>query len=129
MKIFYWTPYIGNVGTIKATINSAKLMKKLGHDVALYKLKYEWIGYEEEIKDAGIEIIDLDLLKSLKWYPHGKIRSRLYFLALSMAAKNKLINSIENRKPDVLMIYLLGFLPLKIKNKLSTSPKMIVKIY
>ena len=43
-KICFWTPYIGNVGTIKATIHSAESIKKYSDE------KYQKIE-EKEVDD------------------------------------------------------------------------------
>lgn len=128
MKMFYWTPYIGNVGTIKATINSAIIMRKAGHDVFLYKLCHEWEGYEELISLNGINIIDFKLLEKIKWYPKGKIQAKCYFILLSILCAGKLKQNLQEEKPDVVMLYLMGYLPLVVRGFLKVKPKMIASI-
>jgi hypothetical protein len=68
-KIDFWTPYIGNVGTIKATINSAEAIKKYSNEevqINLFKIYSEWEGYEKNISDSRLNIVDFELKKYFK---------------------------------------------------------------
>lgn len=61
-KICFWTPYIGNIGTIKATISSAAIIKKhIDCEVDLFKIYGEWEGYECILKKNSLYIIDFGL--------------------------------------------------------------------
>ena len=44
MKIFYWAPWIGKVGTIKAVINSADILEKYSKIVLKQKLLMLWVN-------------------------------------------------------------------------------------
>ena len=51
MKIFYWAPWIGKVGTIKAVINSADILEKYSKNSIQTKIidaVGEWKEYEKK---------------------------------------------------------------------------------
>jgi len=47
-KIFYWAPFLGNVATIKAVINSAIILKKFKKNftVSIVDCYQEWSKFE-----------------------------------------------------------------------------------
>ena len=55
MKIFYWAPWIGRVGTIKAVINSADILEKYSKNTIQTKIidaVGEWKIYEKRNRSA-----------------------------------------------------------------------------
>ncbi len=112
MKVYYWTPYMGNVGTIKATINSAIALKQLGYDVKIYKPYREWEGYEEILEENNIDIIDFGLSEKFPNLPTKKLGFRFSMILISFYSFSKLIKNWREDKPDVVLAYLLGYLPL-----------------
>ena len=51
MKILYWCPYVGNIGTIKAVINSAKTFAhNKNNEIYVYRNINEWDGYFSVLK-------------------------------------------------------------------------------
>ena len=50
MKILYWCPYVGNIGTIKAVINSAKTFHNKNNEIYVYRNINEWDGYFSVLK-------------------------------------------------------------------------------
>lgn len=128
MKVYYWTPYMGNVGTIKATINSAIALKKRGYEVRLYKPYREWEGYEEILEKNGIEVIDFGLSKIFSELPHKKIGFRFSMILISLFSYFKLKKNWEDEKPDVIMAYLLGFLPFVVRRGARHKPAIVNSI-
>ena len=52
-KIFYWSPYLSNVATIKNVLNSAMSMKKYNKkslNISIIDVVGEWSKYEKEIQ-------------------------------------------------------------------------------
>ena len=52
IKIFYWSPCLNPVGTIKSTINSATSLSRYSdnYDVFIINTFGEWDFYKEELK-------------------------------------------------------------------------------
>ena len=45
-KIFYWSPYLNPVGTVKSTLNSALSLKKYNNKYDVYnQCVWEWNNY------------------------------------------------------------------------------------
>lgn len=119
---------MGNVGTIKATINSAIALKEQGYEVKLYKPYREWEGYEELLEENQIEIIDFGLSKIFPKLPQKRIGFRISMVIISLFSYFKLKKNWEKEKPDVVMAYLLGYLPLMARKKARFKPKIINSI-
>lgn len=130
-KICFWTPYIGNVGTIKATIHSAEAIKKYSDEeieINLFKIYSEWEGYESSILNAKLNIIDFNLKKYFKKLPKYGIFSRFTMLLMMFYSIPKLIKYFNNEKPEVVFGYLQGITPLIARYFSKHKPKIIVSI-
>jgi len=83
-KIFYWSPYLSNVATIKNVINSAKSIKKFdksGSIVSLIDVIGEWKNHKKYIIQANIDLIKLSGFDLSSFFPiTGFIKTRLSFL-------------------------------------------------
>ena len=84
-KIFFWSPHISNVATIKNVINSAmslKKYKKNSLNVSIIDAVGEWTKYKKEIEISNVNLIKLPGLNLSKLFPvNGFFKSRvIYFL-------------------------------------------------
>jgi glycosyltransferase involved in cell wall biosynthesis len=130
-KICFWTPYIGNVGTIKATIHSAESIKKYSDEkveINLFKIHSEWEGYESSIEKAELNIVDFNLKKYFKNLPKYGIFSRFTMLLMMFYSIPKLIKYFNNEKPELVFGYLQGITPLIARYFSKHKPKIIVSI-
>ena len=128
MKVYYWTPYMEKVGTIKATINSAIALKDLGHDVKIYKTYREWEGYEQVLREHQIEIIDFGLNKIFKNLSTQGVGYRISMILISIFSYGKLKQSYQKEKPDIVISNLLGYLPLLARKHAKYKPKIVCSI-
>ena len=83
-KVFYWSPCLNPVGTIKSTINSAISLKKFDqdYDVSIINACGEWDAYLETLNKNSINLIDLNY-KYFKILPkRGFLASRLSYLII-----------------------------------------------
>ena len=79
-KIYYWSPCLNPVGTVKSTMNSALSLSKFdkNSDVKVINACGEWNDYKDEFKSGSVELIDLNF-NYYKFLPKtGLIKSRLY---------------------------------------------------
>ena len=129
-KIAFWTPYMGNIGTIKATIHSASALKKFDEnlDITLFKIYSEWEGYEEEIKSKNIHITDFELKKRFKKLPKYGFMYRISMLLIMFYSTPKLIKYFNEEKPDVIFAYLQGVTPIIARIFAKHKPKIILSI-
>ena len=84
-KIFYWSPFLNPVGTVKSTLNSALSLKKYNnkYDVYIINACGEWNNYRKFFSENSINLINLNFYY-FKFLPkRGFAASRLsYFLIL-----------------------------------------------
>ena len=130
-KIYYWSPCIGKVGTIKSTLNSAYSLKKydfINNQVVIINSCGEWDDYKNEINDNNVEIEDLGL-KYFKFLPvKGIIQSRISYAIIFLLSFFPLISLIKKNKPDFIIAHLITSLPLFLNNILNDNFKCILRI-
>lgn len=131
-KIFYWSPYLSNVATIRNVINSALSLKKYNYDsydVSLLDTMGEWKLYKEEIIQNKVNIkkinnlnLNFDLNKS------GYFKSRLYFIFIFIFNFFPLLKLLKVKKPNFLIVHLLTSLPLTLLLFFQFKTKFILRI-
>ena len=133
IKIFYWSPFTSKVATVKSVINSAeslsRLFKKKQLKLSIIDAVHEWVNYKNEISDKKIELIQLNknsIFNSFKKV--GFIRSRIAYLYIIFKSFFPLIKSLQNNKPDFLIIHLITSLPLFIFTVKKFKTKLILRI-
>ena len=130
-QVFYWSPFIGNVATIKAVINSAFSISKYSKDKYLPSIinsSGEWNEYKNEINEKKIKSIDLQQRFKINTKINGFIRSRLEFLKIFINCYFPLKNLIKKNKPDYLIVHLITSLPLILYLLNDFDTKLIVRI-
>ena len=127
MKIFYWAPWIGKVGTIKAVINSADILEKYSKNSIKTKIidaVGEWKEYEKKNR-----YISLSRIKLHKYLPkRGFFNSRLSYLIIFFFSFIPLLNLIKKEKPDFLITQLITSLPIFLNYIFKFDTKIILRI-
>ena len=84
-NIYYWSPCLANVGTVKSTINSAIALSKYNnknYKVFLINSCGEWDNYRNLCEENNITLVDLKF-KYFKYLPkNGFIQSRFSYVIL-----------------------------------------------
>ncbi len=127
MKIFYWAPWIGRVGTIKAVINSADILEKYSKNNIQTKIidaVGEWKIYEKKNR-----YISLSGIKFHKYLPkRGFFNSRLSYLIIFFFSFIPLLNLIKKEKPEFLITQLITSLPIFLNYIFKLETKVILRI-
>ena len=130
-KIFYWSPCLNPVGTVKSTLNSAVSAIQYGEknfDVTLINACGEWDQYLDYFKNNHVKIINFKY-KFFKHLPkHGYIQSRFSYIMIFFLCFFPLIKLIKSSKPDFFIAHLITSLPLSIMNLLKSDTKFILRI-
>tara|TARA_B100000787_G_scaffold169141_1_gene159505 strand:+ start:5008 stop:6153 length:1146 start_codon:yes stop_codon:yes gene_type:complete len=130
-KIFYWSPCLNPVGTVKSTLNSAIATKKFGknkYDVSLINAFGEWDQYIGFLKKNNIEVINFNY-KLYKYLPKkGFLKSRTSYLIIYFICFIPLLRLIKKSKPDYLISHLITSLPLTIMSLFNFDTKFILRI-
>ena len=118
MNIYYWSPFLSKVATVKAVLNSAISLKKYSKNyIRPYIINSigEWNEFEKEIKSNEIDLINFFKTKKIyKNLPrYGYFKSRFSYLIIFILNFFKLHNFLNKRKNnDFFIIHLISSLPL-----------------
>ncbi|MGL3827290.1 glycosyltransferase [Candidatus Pelagibacter communis] len=129
-KIYYWSPCLNPVGTVKSTMNSALSLSKFdkNSDVKIINACGEWNDYKDEFKSGSVEVIDLNF-NYYKFLPKtGLIKSRLSYLIIFIFSFLPLLRLLKKYKPDVLIIHLITSLPMCLFYFFDLKTKLILRI-
>ena len=117
-KIFFWSPLLSHVGTIKAAEKSALSLKKyLHHEIFLINV----FGEFDHLKHDK-DFIILNIFKFRKW-PKTGLLSKFVIYTFTIFSIFKLINYYRKYRPDVIISNLVGYLPNTLK---YFFPKLVV---
>ena len=130
-KIYYWSPCLANIGTVKSTINSCLALSKYNHqnfNVVLINSCGEWDSYREIFNKKKIEIFDLNF-KYFNLLPkNGFFWSRLSYMIIFLLSYFPLKKIINKNKPDFIIIHLVTSLPIIINLFNNFKTKLILRI-
>ena len=130
-SIYYWSPYLTNVATIKAVINSATSLKKFSKkfDPVIINSCGEFNKYKKELDNKGIKVLNLLSFNVHKFLPSkGFFFSRLSYMVIFLITFFPFINFIKSKKPDYLILHLITSLPIIISNLIKSETKYILRI-
>ncbi len=131
-KIFYWSPYVSNVATIKNVLNSAMSMKKYNKkslNISIIDVVGEWSKFKKEIEAFKINLIKMPGLKLEKFLPiEGFLKSRSAFFLIFFFKFFSLRKIIQTEKPEYFVIHLLSSLPLTLMIFSNFETKFILRI-
>jgi len=130
-KIFYWCPFISEVATVKAVINSCIGINKYNENYKPYIINCfgEFDNYEDQILKNQIEIINLTQKKFLKKIPsHGYIYSRLKYILIFFTSFLSLSKLIQKEKPSFFIAHLITSLPMLLFRINNYNTKLILRI-
>ena len=111
MKVYYWCPFISNVATTSAVINSIKSIKKFSKvDIKckIINVFKEWDLIKSKIIDNKIELVDLNTALNIKNLPKNNfIKSRTTYLLTYIFSIIKLHFLLKRDKPEFLIVHLI----------------------
>lgn len=130
-KIFYWCPFISEVATVKAVINSCIGINKYNNNFkpCIINCFGEFDEYKNQILKNQIEIINLNQSKFIKKIPsHGYIYSRLKYILIFFVSFLSLSKLIQKEKPSFFIAHLITSLPLLLFKINNFNTKLILRI-
>ena len=130
--VYYWSPFISKVATIRSVINSAKSLKRYSKndfEPIILNVAGEWNFFKKKMKIHNIKIIDLTTSKILdekNWT--GFIKSRLVYFYVFIRCFLPTLRFLVKKKPDFLIIHLITSLPLIINYFFNIKTNIILRI-
>ena len=92
-EIYYWSPFIGRVATVRSVVNSIigfKRLKQNKLNLHLINCYGEWNNFRYQLKKEKVNIIDLQKKIKIGIDTYGKIYSRFVYLITFIISYNKL---------------------------------------
>ena len=129
--IYYWSPYLTEIATTKAVINSAYAINRYSKDyeASIIDAVGEFEKKKSNLKKKKINIINLSFLNYLPVLPkYGKIRSRLSFIAIFFLSFLSLKKLLKKNNPEFIIIHLITSLPLILFYFFKFKTKCILRI-
>ena len=130
-KIYFWAPFLSNIATAKAVINSSFAINKYLNDFQPYIIDSigEFESKKNELNEKNINVIKLSKFNFASILPsYGKIKSRFSFIIIFIINFFPLKKLLKTDKPEFLIIHLITILPLILFYFFSFKTKCILRI-
>ena len=130
-NLLYWSPFLGNVGTVKSTLNSALAFKKFSrnkYNVKIINVFGEWNNYKNILKKSDIELINLSF-NYINFLPkNGFIKSRISYTLIFLISFLPLLKLLKKENNSIFIAHLITSLPLLINFIFKINSKIILRI-
>ena len=128
--IYYWSPCLTHVGTIKSTLNSSIALTKYNstYEVVLLNVFGEWNTHKKYLNKKGIKVKDLTFSFKNLLPKYGFIQSRFSYILISLISFIPLLILLKKKKPDYIIAHLITSLPILLFNFFSFNTKLILRI-
>lgn len=129
--IYYWSPYLTEIATTKAVINSAYSINRYSKYYKAFILDAagEFDQKKEELEKKNLETIKLYNHKYISYLPkYGYFFSRISFIIIFLLTFLKLKKIIQKKNPEYLIIHLITSLPLILFSLFKFKTKCILRI-
>ena len=126
----FWCPYLGDVGTVKAVIESARsLSQSKKYKCKIFNSYGEFDNYKSFLKKNNIEEIKLIKNRLIYKLPkEGFFWSRLNYVLIFILCFFPLLFYLKRNKDDYLFIYLITSLPLLLSSIFNLNNKIIFRV-
>ena len=133
MNFYYWSPFLSNVATVKAVLNSAISIKKFSKQInpSIINVIGEWSSFEKQIKKNNIDIISFEKNNEIysKLPRYSYLKSRFSYLLIFIRSAIKLYKFLSLRtENDYIILHLITSLPLILIILFNFKCKFILRI-
>ena len=129
-KIFYWSPYLSNVATIRNVVNSAYSLTKydkISFRAYILDVFGEWRDKKKELSEKKIDYLKISNLK-INLPISGFLKSRFLSILIFFSSIYPLLKLLKKERPDYLIIHLLTSVPLALLIFFNFDTKFILRI-
>ena len=130
-KIYYWCPFIGNIATIKAVINSAYSLSKYSNNKYIPTIINscgEWDRYSSTLNEKKIIIKKFKNIFSLNTAISGYFKSRTAYIKIFLSCFFLLKDTLKKDQPEYLIAHLITSLPLFLYTIFNFKTKLIIRV-
>ena len=129
-RIFYWSPCLNPVGTVKSTLNSAIALAKYNKnfEVTIIDVCGEWAPYQSLFEKNLIKVKKLSI-NYIKFLPKvGYFKSRFSFLIIYIISFFPLLWLLKKEQPNKIILHLITSLPLTLLSIFKFETNFILRI-
>ena len=130
-EIYYWSPFLGRVATIRSVVNSMIGLKRYygkHYKINLINCYGEWNSFSSRLKREKINILNIQKKFNLNVDISGFFFSRLVYFFTLLVSYNKLKNLLSKYQPNFLIVHLLTYIPFIIYLNNNLKTKLILRI-
>ncbi len=129
-SVYYWSPCLTRVGTVKSTLNSAISLAKYSelYNVKILNVFGEWNNYKKILEENDVQLENLTFNYYSLLPKNGYLKSRISYILIIFISFIPLIFFFKKKKPDFFIIHLLTSLPLILMNLFNLKTNMILRI-
>lgn len=129
-NLIFWCPFVGDVGTAKAVLESAKsLSVSKKYNCKIFNAYGEFDKYSSILKKNKIQEIKLIKSSIIKSLPkEGYLWSRLNYILIFLFSFFPLLFYLKKNKNDYLFIYLITSLPLLLVSIFNLNNQIILRV-
>ena len=130
-SIYYWSPFLTDVATVSAVIQSAISLRKYykKYNPVIIDVAGEFQKYNDIINDNKIELKKLINLNYINFLPkNGYIKSILSYIIIFLCSAYPLYKILKKDKPEYLVCHLITSLPILLARIFSFKTKFILRI-
>ena len=130
-KIYYWCPFIGNIATIKAVINSAHSLIKFSNNnlhPTIINSCGEWDNLSSVLYKKKINIKKFQNKFQINTNTQGFFKSRYAYIKVFLSCFFLLKKSITEDKPDFIIAHLITSLPIFLYLIFHFNTKLIIRV-
>ena len=102
-SIYFWSPHLTKVGTVKSTLNSAisfSQFSKKQYDIKIINVFGEWNDYKKTLEYHDIKKIDLTFNYYNLLPKYGFVPSRISYLIIIFTSIFPLLRLLKKEQPD-----------------------------
>ena len=103
-KVYYWSPYLTNIGSTYAVMESAISLKKFSKTIEPYIIDScgEFQNFKNYLNQNKIKVIDLHKFKYFKILPqYGFLMSRMSFVIIFLISFFPLLNLLKKKNQNL----------------------------
>jgi len=130
-NIYYWCPFIGNIATIKAVINSAYSLIKYSNgnlEPTIINSCGEWNDFSYELKKKEINLKNLKNSFLIDRHTSGYLKSRITYIKIFISSFVFLRNLLKKDKPDYLIAHLITSLPILLYLIYNFKTNLVIRV-
>ena len=130
-EVYYWSPCLTNIGTLKSTINSSISLSKYYKNefkVSIINSCGEWDNHRDELFKSGVNIIDFPI-KYFKFLPkNGYLLSRFSSILIFLLSLGPLLYLLKKKNPEYIILHMITSLPLILLLFFKFKSKFILRL-